>query len=259
LQRLEKRFNQEGQQEYLEPPVAHIAAVNFSNISEWTLSRVMGIIYSVIEKRKTSTRGEFHIFDADLIPDVENLNTSTIDMIEKLAQVGGLLDQSLEMAFTDSVSGLPNLNAASRYLNRLQQSMEGAGSPFSIFIIDGDNLGQYNKISYQQGDYMIKKLGETLKKAVRPNDFIARWRSGDEFFVVLPDVGPEEALVIGERFREAVKTESQDWQFPVTISIGVASYPVDGGTIDELIDQGELALRMAKQRGKNCVSTASQG
>jgi diguanylate cyclase (GGDEF)-like protein len=162
------------------------------------------------------------------------------------------------MAYADSVSGLPNMNAALRYLNKLQQNMDQPGFTFSIFIIDGDNLGQYNKIGYQQGDYMIGKLGEILKQEVRPNDYVARWRSGDEFFVVLLRVALEEAKDIGNRLRESIKEASQDWQFPVTVSIRIVNYPNNGKTIEELINQGERALRKAKEQGKDCVITIDQ-
>jgi diguanylate cyclase (GGDEF)-like protein len=215
----------------------------------------MEILYSVLNKRKEFKANYYEIFEAHEIPNVEELDTSTMDMIEKLARVGELLDQSLEMAYTDSVSGLPNMNAALRYLNDLNEKMDQPNFVFSIFIIDGDNLGQYNKISYQQGDYMIKKLGEILKQDFRPHDFVARWRSGDEFFAVLPEVGLEEAIRIGNRLRERIKLGSKDWQFPVTISIGIVSYPNNGKTITELIDLGERALRDAKKHGKDCVAT----
>ena len=255
MKKLEKRFNEESHQGYLEPPVARIAVVNFSKITEWSLSRTMEILYSVLNKRKKFKANNYEIFEAHEIPNAEELDTSTMDMIEKLARVGELLDQSLEMAYTDSVSGLPNMNAALRYLNNLNEKLDQPNFVFSIFIIDGDNLGQYNKVSYQQGDYMIKKLGEILKQDVRPNDFVARWRSGDEFFVVLPGTGLEEAKNIGNRLRERIKETSQDWQFPVTISIGIVNYPNNGKTIEVLIDQGERALREAKAQGKDSVVT----
>jgi diguanylate cyclase (GGDEF)-like protein len=149
------------------------------------------------------------------------------------------------------------MNAALRYLDELQGKMAQSNFTFSIFMIDGDNLREYNKLGYQQGDYMIRKLGEVLKKDVRPNDFVARWRSGDEFFAVLPEVALEEAVQIGNRLKENVRKASQEWQFPITISIGAANYPKDGMTIQELIDQGEWALRAAKEQGKDRIVTAT--
>jgi diguanylate cyclase (GGDEF)-like protein len=102
---------------------------------------------------------------------------------------------------------------------------------------------------------MIKELGLVLKQGVRPNDFIARWRSGDEFIVVLPDTSLEYAKHVGNRLRDKVKEVSQGWQFPISISIGIVSYPKNGKTIDDLIDCAEKALRLAKSQGKDCAAT----
>jgi GGDEF domain-containing protein len=73
--------------------------------------------------------------------------------------------------------------------------------------------------------------------------------------VILPDT-PRGAKIIGERFRLAVKEASKTWLFPVTISIGVASYPTHGDTIDSLIDKVEAANKRAKDLGKDQVVIA---
>jgi diguanylate cyclase (GGDEF)-like protein len=215
----------------------------------------MEIFYKVIDLKKELGDGKYIVFEADEIPDVEGLNTATLDMIRKLARVGELLDQSLKLAYTDTLSGLPNMNAALRYLDEFQEEFRQSDSEFSLFLIDGDNLGEYNKISYQRGDEMIKEMGITLKRVMRPNDFIARWRSGDEFIVVLPNTSLEEARFVGNRLRERIKTVSLEWQFPVSISIGIVGYPQNGRTINELIDRAEQALRLAKAQGKDCIAT----
>jgi diguanylate cyclase (GGDEF)-like protein len=97
-------------------------------------------------------------------------------------------------------------------------------------------------------------LGEVLKQEMRPNDFVARWRSGDEFVIVLPETSLEIAQNVGNRLRENVKKASQGWQFPITISMGVSCYPTNGNSINELIDCAEMALRLAKEQGKDRVA-----
>jgi diguanylate cyclase (GGDEF)-like protein len=100
---------------------------------------------------------------------------------------------------------------------------------------------------------MIRAMSALFKDNLRPEDFVARWRSGDEFLAVLPDTPLEGAAKIAERFRLAVKETSRSWRFPVTISIGVASYPVHGETIDALVDKVECANKRAKEQGKDQV------
>jgi diguanylate cyclase (GGDEF)-like protein len=259
MDKLVRRMNKEAPQANLKPPAAFIAVVNFNDLTKWSLVRVMGTFYHAIQKKKEMQTDKYEVFEADEISNLRGLNTSTLDMIEKLARVGELMDQSLKLAYTDSVSGLPNMNAALRYLEEFKDEFSKSNSEFSLFLIDGDNLGQYNEISYICGDDMIKKLGTALKQSVRPNDFIARWRSGDEFIVVLPGTSLADAKYIGDRLRETVKRVSQKWQFPITISIGIVSYPKNGKTVDELIDCAERALRSAKAKGKDCVAITTEG
>ena len=127
---------------------------------------------------------------------------------------------------------------------------------FSILLIDGDNIRVYNSINYAAGDEMIREMSAVFKDNLRPDDFVARWRSGDEFIVILPDTPGQDATRIGERFRLAVKQASQTWRFPVTISIGVASYPTHGDSINTLVDEAESANKRAKDQGKDQVVLA---
>jgi diguanylate cyclase (GGDEF)-like protein len=103
---------------------------------------------------------------------------------------------------------------------------------------------------------MIHDMGAVFKNNLRPSDFVARWRSGDEFIAVLPDTTGEGAKVVGERFRLAVKEASRSWRFPTTISIGIAVYPTHGNGIAALVDRAESALQRAKSQGKDQVILA---
>ena len=176
--------------------------------------------------------------------------------IFQVLDMGRSLDQVQQDAYTDAISGLPNMKAA---LLTMEQTLQDAITNrrcFSILMIDGDNIRAYNSINYAAGDQMIRDMCTVYRNNLRPKDFVARWRSGDEFIVVLPDTPGEGARIIGERFRLAVKEASQTWRFPVTISIGIASYPTQGDTIQSLIDQVEAANKRAKDQGKDQVIVA---
>jgi diguanylate cyclase (GGDEF)-like protein len=179
-----------------------------------------------------------------------------IKNIDQILEMGRLLDATQQEAFTDAISNLPNMKAALVSLDQMLEIAQANQSPYSIMMIDGDNIRIYNNINYAAGDTMIRDMGAVFKKNLRPSDFVARWRTGDEFLVILPDTPIEGAKIIGERFRLAIKEASKDWRFPTSISIGIASYPTHGKDINILIDKAEAANKRAKDQGKDQVVVA---
>jgi diguanylate cyclase (GGDEF)-like protein len=176
--------------------------------------------------------------------------------INQVMEMGKILNKTQQEAYTDAISNLPNMKAALLNMEQtLQNSIKNCES-FSVLMIDGDNIRIYNSINYAAGDEMIREMSSVFKNNLRPNDFVARWRTGDEFIVILPETANQGAKIIGERFRLAIKEASQAWRFPVTISIGVATYPGHGNSIDALIDRAESANKRAKEQGKDQVVVA---
>lgn len=176
--------------------------------------------------------------------------------IHQVLELGKMLDETQQEAYTDAISGLPNMKAALINMEETLQDSTTSRRPFSILLIDGDNIRIYNNINYAAGDEMIRELSAVLRANLRPDDFVARWRSGDEFIIILPNTSTESAQMIGERFRMAVKEKSQGWKFPVTISIGIAGYPNHGESVTALVDKAEAANKHAKEQGKDQVVTA---
>jgi diguanylate cyclase (GGDEF)-like protein len=186
-----------------------------------------------------------------------NLNWLIRNISQELIDLGEKLDDSHRMANSDPLTELPNSRAAMSELELIHAQSHRAGRKFTILFIDGDNLRQYNEISYAAGDEMIQKLSAVKRNALRGRDFLARWRLGDEFVVILPDTPLEQALGIAERLRYAVESESSEWLIPVTISIGAAEYPGHADSIMSLLHEAEEAKNQAKLAGKNQVVVAS--
>ena len=81
-----------------------------------------------------------------------------------------------QVAYTDTVSNLPNMRAALINLEEVLQNARTKGQPFSILLIDGDNLRAANLISYAAGDEIIPAMGTLFQQNLRPGDYVARWR-----------------------------------------------------------------------------------
>jgi diguanylate cyclase (GGDEF)-like protein len=184
---------------------------------------------------------------------VRVINTLT----ERLLSFANRLDATHKIAYVDPITQLPNSIAAERELQRAIRLSEHGQDSFAILFIDGDNLRYYNDISYSTGDDMLRRLAEVLTHHLRPGDFIARWRVGDEFLVLLPTTHGEAAYQVAERLRSAVETISKGWEIPITISIGISCYPNHGRTVEELLINVEKAAKASKTNGKNRITAVS--
>ncbi len=180
-------------------------------------------------------------------------------LIVRLQETLRLLEQTHQLAMSDEISGLPNHRSAENYIEEMLGQHQLGQRPCSILFLDGDNLRDYNTSGYQCGNRMIKDLGSVIASALREQDQVYRWLSGDEFVIPLSNTSHVTALRIAERIREAVEVDTRNWQFPITISIGVASYPEHGETIEQLMRVAEENLATAKGAGKNQIYPVCAG
>jgi diguanylate cyclase (GGDEF)-like protein len=268
LNRIFARANKEGKQLDLPYPPAKIGLIHFDTCNDISINDVMFHLGEAIYDLKTSESRTIKIFLADdmlkstakgdeqdpstIQRSWEALRSIANQSINRLLLMGRGLDVAQKNSYLDAISGLPNLRAA---MVRLEKEI-ASQQPFAILLIDGDNLRIYNTISYAAGDELIRKMGRLLSENLRPGDFIARWRTGDELIVILPGVSGAGARIAGERFCAAIREAANDWHFPTSITIGVAIYPQDGEQVDVLIDAAETANKRGKEQGKDRVVLA---
>lgn len=187
--------------------------------------------------------------------DLHHNATSLVEALSlKVLETATLLSETQQLAHTDPTTGLPNSRAVHRTLEMLLQQSADNKEPLGAMFIDGDRLKEYNQLfGYDAGNQMIKWLGEKLRGMASQNCFVGRWLSGDEFVVICPGVGAAATTERAEKLRQAVEQDSHELLLPITISIGVASFPDDGCTADELVAVMEAANIQAKDSGRNQV------
>jgi diguanylate cyclase (GGDEF)-like protein len=250
------RVNRESGQ-FSWPNPASVMLIHFQNEGLEIADLWIGISDALFDAKVYENRGFVvntysHTFAGNKYQ-VRVINTLT----ERLLSFATRLDATHKIAYVDPITQLPNSIAAERDLQRTIQQAEHGQNAFAVLFIDGDNLRYYNDISYSTGDDMLRRLAELLTHHLRPGDFIARWRVGDEFLVLLPSTQGEAALQVAERLRSAVETISKSWEIPITISIGISCYPVHGGTVEELLLNVEKAAKASKINGKNRITMVS--
>lgn len=175
---------------------------------------------------------------------------------ELAMEIKGRLHQ---LAFYDYLTGLPNRLLLS---DRIAMSLERARqkrSLLALLFIDIDNFKLINdSLGHSSGDKLLKVVAKRIAACLRTTDIISRETAarvgGDEFVVVLPEISSEhDATQVARRISHKVaKTLTID-EYPVltTLSIGIALYPQDGDTAEDLLKNADLAMYTAKKNGKN--------
>ncbi len=161
-------------------------------------------------------------------------------------------------ATTDVLTKLYNRRYLEKTLTKMVRNAEERGRSFAVMMLDLDNFKALNDsyTSHVVGDAALRELARRIKKIVRPMDICTRF-AGDEFIIIMPDAGLEEAKTTAERLRMAVakstfKIPAEPWQKGCTVSIGVTTF-VSGDTKESLFTRVDNALFKAKKDGRNIV------
>lgn len=170
--------------------------------------------------------------------------------------------QLAKQARTDSLTGLPNYGAI---IEQLEKEMNRAclfDYPLSLVFLDGDHYKQVNDTNgHAVGDVVLRQLGERIKSVLHEGSMVGRF-GGDEFVVLLPNVGDIQASIVAEHIRSEVTAmplaiSHVDEGVKVTVSLGIATYPQDGSTYHELLGKADQAMYQAKELGRNQVCTSA--
>lgn len=172
-----------------------------------------------------------------------------------------LHDRAREMAITDGLTGLFDHR---HFYEQFEVEMLRAGRyglPLALVLLDVDHFKSYNdRVGHRGGDQVLRRLGALLRETARGADIAARY-GGEEFAVILPHTNHADAVAYSERLRRVVEAEpfAEGAGQPggtLTISVGVASRPEHGGTVESIVEAADGALYQAKAAGRNRVVSA---
>jgi diguanylate cyclase (GGDEF)-like protein len=169
-----------------------------------------------------------------------------------------LHQKTQELTITDELTGIYNYRYFIKKLSQEIKRAERYSQSLSLLMIDIDWFKRCNDTyGHLFGNKVLKELTQRIKDSVRDVDVVNRY-GGEEFAVILPQTNNKDAQMIGERIRHRV--ESTDFEVEegglivkVTVSLGVATYPENATTAEQLVEKVDQALYLAKGRGKNLV------
>lgn len=232
-----------------------IAGVHEGYVKNFSLDRPSKIVGNVMENE--GLRRDGSTFPLEL-----SVNAMRIDgelkftgIIRDTTERKKAEDEIRRLAMTDPLTGLANRN---RFLGRFADALVLARRKpdwnLAVMMLDLDNFKPVNDtFGHPVGDALLKEVAAQLGRHTRESDTVARF-GGDEFAAVLVDSGgPEAAGQIAKRIAESLSAPLSilGHEVQIGVSIGIAFFPGDGETPDDLLRKADLALYEAKAAGKN--------
>ena len=170
-----------------------------------------------------------------------------------------LLEDRLDEALRDPLTGIHNRRYADGYLDRLCSDHRASVSgPFAVLLLDLDHFkGVNDRFGHVAGDSVLRAVAQRLRGELRDRDMVARV-GGEEFLVVLPDTDADTARVVAERLRQAVNEEDialgRGRSVRISVSVGVAVSHSGAGDCQSVYERADRALYASKTGGRNLVT-----
>jgi diguanylate cyclase (GGDEF)-like protein len=233
----------------------------------------MGVL--IVRPLERLTKGAAEVAEGDLAVDLPAANGEVGDLTAVFNHMVGRLRQSRQeldamneklrnqneelerLSTSDALTGLYNRRYLTQRLSEeLVRSYRHKGS-FSVLMADVDEFKKYNDaFGHPAGDEVLKKVANILLGSTRSVDCTARY-GGEEFAVLLTGTSGDVASEVAERIRARVEQQEFAGR-KITLSIGIAEFPENGQTADEVISSADEALYDAKRSGRNRVVRATE-
>jgi len=233
------------------PHLKHIPTSPYVCLPLIAKGDLLGLLHLNINVDNTGLQQQKAVADlkemATTLSEYLSLSIANVRLSETLSK------QSIQ----DSLSGLYNRRFMEESIQREILRAARKQNSIGIIMADLDHFKQFNDIhGHGAGDKIISQVGKILKDKFRGSDIACRY-GGEEFLVILSESSLEDTCKRAEKVREEIKKMELIFQGKtlgsVTISMGVAAYPVHGRTLEELLRVADNALYKAKQEGRDRV------
>lgn len=187
-----------------------------------------------------------------LLRDEQGAVLHTIGFFKDLTEALAAQKRIEQLAYSDVLTGLPNKLLLSQQVDFALRVAERSAAEYGVFFIDLDRFKTINdSMGHAFGDRVLIDVAQRVKGCLREGDMLSRFGS-DEFVLFLRDIDAHGAEVLARRILDAIGRPFQidDLSFSVGCSMGLALYPEDGRTLDELIKCADIAMNLVKERGR---------
>ncbi len=220
--------------------------------------RYVDVRFTVIKGMKAGTNCSLLILrDITRRKTIEDsLNQANQELEKRIEEIQKLQNQLREESIRDPLTNLYNRRYLEDSLQREFARADRDQYPISIIMADIDHFKQVNDtFGHSVGDEVLQQLSEILHSSFRLEDIICRY-GGEEFIIVMPATTSETAFIRTENFRTTLENTVMNLsgqKVRITLSAGIAVYPEDGSSVDDVIRVADRALYQAKSAGRNRV------
>jgi diguanylate cyclase (GGDEF)-like protein len=163
-----------------------------------------------------------------------------------------------QQSITDGLTGIKTRRFFWEALSSEWKRASRSGRPFSVVLMDLDKFKEVNdNHGHLEGDLVIARVGRLLEQKCRQSNVVARY-GGDEFIILMPETGIEQAQILAERLRLWISTDPMLQEHHITGSFGVASFPVHGFSAEDIIRVADAGMYVSKHAGGDRVSTVEE-
>ncbi|EAW39138.1 PAS domain S-box protein [Lyngbya sp. PCC 8106] len=210
--------------------------------------QAFGLFYLRIQQPEGLSKGQQQL--AQTVAEQISLGLSNLQLREELR------NQSIR----DALTGLFNRRYLKEFLVREFKRSQRSGQPLGVIMVDIDHFKQFNdNFGHEAGDVVLQKVAQFLQHQVRLSDLACRY-GGEEMTLILPEMSLENVKVRAEELCQGIRQLQLSYQGKdlgqITASFGVACFPQQGSTPEEVMKKADDALYQAKHQGRNQVVCA---
>jgi diguanylate cyclase (GGDEF)-like protein len=215
--------------------------------------RLIGIL--VLGSKRS---GDYSKDDCELLDNVASLISSGMEkeylrenLIRHQDQMSTLYSDIIEKVRIDDLTGLFNRRSFDETIRSEVSRCFRYSGVFSLIVSDIDGMKTINdRYGHLAGDEALREIGRVIRNSIRSSDQAFRY-GGDEFAILLPNTPIEAAVNVAERVRRQIDSIAETGPERFTISLGLATWPLNGRDVNEMIAAADAALYEAKRNGGN--------
>jgi diguanylate cyclase (GGDEF)-like protein len=180
------------------------------------------------------------------------------DLIAAALHNAFVFQKMQQQSITDGLTGIKTRRFFLEAVQGEWKRASRSGRPFSVVMIDLDKFKEVNDtMGHLEGDLVLARVGRVLEQKCRQSNVVARY-GGDEFVILMPETGIEQAQILSERLRLWLATDPMLNERHISGSFGVASFPLHGSTVEDIMRVADAGMYVSKHAGGNRVSTAEE-